>query len=91
MNYSDWMHSHNSRGLNFLLQPDSKTGLGALQPPDDRIHVLAGPEGGLNAEEQMLAKSTGFLGIRLGQRILRTETAALAALAGMQTLWGDFK
>lgn len=90
MNYSDWMTSKHSSGLHFLLQPDSDTGLGALQPPVGEIHVLAGPEGGLNAEEQLLAKSAGFLGIRLGPRILRTETAALAALAGMQTLWGDF-
>ena len=90
MNYSDWMTSKHGRGLHFLLQPDSDTGLGALQPPAGEIHVLAGPEGGLNADEQLLAKSAGFLGIRLGPRILRTETAALAALAGMQTLWGDF-
>lgn len=90
MTYSDWMLSRNDRGLRFLLQPDSEIGLGALQAPDDRIHLLAGPEGGLNAEEQMLAQSAGFVGIRLGPRILRTETAALAAVAAMQTLWGDF-
>ena len=90
MNYADWMHSRNNRGLRLLLQPDSTTGLGTLQSPDDRIFLLAGPEGGLNTDEQMLAQSAGFLGIRLGPRILRTETAALAALAAMQTLWGDF-
>jgi len=39
----------------------------------------------------MLATAAGFTGICLGPRILRTETATLAALAGMQTLWGDFK
>lgn len=91
MTYPDWILSHNGGGLRFLLQPDSEIGLGALQPPDERIHVLAGPEGGLNTDEQMLARSAGFIGIRLGPRILRTETAALAALAAMQTLWGDFK
>lgn len=91
MNYSDWMAAPNISGLHFLLQPDSNTGLGALQPPDNKITVLAGPEGGLNADERMLAVSAGFLGVRLGPRILRTETAALAALAGMQTLWGDFR
>jgi len=90
MNYSDWMDARNSSGPCFLLQPDSEIGLGALQPPDDRIHVLVGPEGGSSVDEQMQAKSAGFLGIRLGARILRTETAAIAALAGMQTLWGDF-
>lgn len=90
LNYSDWMVQQNSTGLRFLLQPDSDTALGALQPPAAKIHVLAGPEGGLSTDEQILAKSAGFIGVRLGPRILRTETAALAALAGMQTLWGDF-
>ena len=90
MNLSDWMHSQYNSGLRLLLQPDGETVLGALQAPAGGIHVLAGPEGGLNTDEQILAKSSGFIGIRLGSRILRTETAALAALAGLQTLWGDF-
>jgi 16S rRNA (uracil1498-N3)-methyltransferase len=64
--------------------------LGELNPPDDKIYVLIGPEGGLNTEEQALARSAGFFGIHLGPRILRTETASLAVLASMQTLWGDF-
>jgi 16S rRNA (uracil1498-N3)-methyltransferase len=38
-----------------------------------------------------LAASSGFLPVRLGPRVLRTETAGLAALAAMQALWGDFK
>jgi 16S rRNA (uracil1498-N3)-methyltransferase len=38
----------------------------------------------------MLAQSRGFQAVRLGPRVLRTETAALAALAAIQTLWGDF-
>ncbi|MEN8204577.1 MAG: 16S rRNA (uracil(1498)-N(3))-methyltransferase [Pseudomonadota bacterium] len=88
-NYSDWMSNQETSGLRLLLQPDSETGLGTLKPPYEKIHVLIGPEGGLDADEQILAKSTGFLGICLGPRILRTETAAMAALAGIQTLWGD--
>lgn len=90
VDYTDWMHAKNSGGLRFMLQPDGTTGLGALEPSDDKIYVLVGPEGGLNTAEQMLARSAGFLGIHLGRRILRTETAALAILAGMQALWGDF-
>jgi 16S rRNA (uracil1498-N3)-methyltransferase len=61
-----------------------------LAPPRENICVLIGPEGGLNPDEQLLAGAAGFLGVRLGPRILRTETAALTALAGMQTLWGDY-
>ena len=57
-----------------------------LQP----IQLLVGAEGGLSNEELSLAKQHGFIGVQLGQRILRTETAPLAAIAAMQTLWGDF-
>lgn len=90
MNYSDWMNKQKTGGLRLLLQPNSKTGLGTLKRPDEEIQVLIGPEGGLNPDEEVLAETAGFTGVSLGQRILRTETAALATLAGIQTLWGDF-
>jgi 16S rRNA (uracil1498-N3)-methyltransferase len=90
MNFTDCMLAQDTSCLRFLLQPGSTTGLGAVTVSDKKIHLLVGPEGGLNTDEQSLAKSAGFTGIHLGQRILRTETAALAALAGMQALWGDF-
>jgi 16S rRNA (uracil1498-N3)-methyltransferase len=90
MDYSDWMDAPETSGLRLLLQPNSETGLGTLKKPDEQIHVLIGPEGGLNTDEEVLAKAAGFTGVCLGQRILRTETAALATLAGIQTLWGDF-
>jgi 16S rRNA (uracil1498-N3)-methyltransferase len=90
MDYPDWIGTGKSDGLRLLLQPDSKTGLGSLNPPGDKFYVLVGPEGGLNTDEQTLAVSAGFCGISLGPRILRTETAALAVLAGIQSLWGDF-
>jgi 16S rRNA (uracil1498-N3)-methyltransferase len=61
-----------------------------MEKPASSISILVGPEGGLAPEEQALARTAGFIGIRLGPRILRTETGALAALAGIQTLWGDF-
>ena len=89
-NYSEWMRNPETSGLRLLLQPDSETGMGTLKPTEERIHVLVGPEGGFDIDEQVLAKSAGFIGICLGPRILRTETAAIAVLAGMQTLWGDF-
>ena len=52
--------------------------------------LLAGPEGGFTDSEVELACERGFAAMRLGPRTLRTETAALAALAAMNTLWGDF-
>ena len=54
------------------------------------IILLVGAEGGLDPQEISMAEQAGFIAIRLGPRILRTETAGLAAMAAMQTLWGDF-
>ncbi|MCG7948627.1 MAG: RsmE family RNA methyltransferase, partial [Candidatus Thiodiazotropha taylori] len=54
------------------------------------VSILVGPEGGLTPDERALAKQQGFTGVRLGPRVLRTETAPLAAIAAVQTLWGDF-
>ena len=76
--------------LCLMLQPDASSSLRSLEKPAGHVIVLVGPEGGLTTEEQSLASACGFIGIRMGPRILRTETAALAALAGIQTLWGDF-
>jgi 16S rRNA m(3)U-1498 methyltransferase (EC 2.1.1.-) len=58
---------------------------------DGHIELLVGAEGGLAPEEVRLAALAGFLSVRLGPRILRTETAGLAALAAIQFLWGDLK
>ena len=52
--------------------------------------LLAGPEGGFTDEEEESARKTGFVDAMLGPRVLRTETAAVVAMATMQTLWGDF-
>ena len=73
-----------------LLSPRSARGLRELDRPDGGIVMLAGPEGGFSQEEERAAVQSGFLPVRLGPRVLRTETAAIAALAAMQALWGDF-
>lgn len=61
-----------------------------IAPPPQRITLMIGPEGGWSQEEEQTAFQTGFRSILLGKRVLRTETAALAAIAAMQILWGDF-
>lgn len=61
----------------------------SLDDPGDRVAILIGPEGGLTAEEQETAKATGFVGVTLGPRVLRTETAALTAITLAQDYWGD--
>ena len=54
------------------------------------ICILAGPEGGFSEVEEKHIITAGFTPIRLGPRILRTETAAIAAISAIQILWGDF-
>jgi 16S rRNA (uracil1498-N3)-methyltransferase len=60
--------------------------------PESRALLLAvGPEGGFTVEEVAAARSQNFAPVQIGRRILRAETAALAALALVQYLWGDLK
>jgi 16S rRNA (uracil1498-N3)-methyltransferase len=72
------------------LDPLAEHKLADLPKPSGEIQLLIGAEGGLSANEIALAKQHGFIGVQLGKRILRTETAPLAAIAVMNTLWGDF-
>ena len=53
------------------------------------MSLLSGPEGGLSAVEIRAALALGWQAVRLGPRVLRTETAAVAALSACQALWGD--
>ena len=76
--------------LALLLSPRAAQRLRDLPPPAGGIVLLAGPEGGYAPEEEDMARRAGYIPVRLGPRVLRTETAAVAALAAMQTVWGDF-
>lgn len=89
--YRSWLGSGQADGLYIMLHPDGEYTLPELERPRGRIVLLVGPEGGISNEEMVLAKQSGYFSVRLGPRILRTETAAMAALAGMQVLWGDFR
>ena len=73
-----------------LLSPVGAGRLREFTRPAARIVLLAGPEGGFAPGEERAATDAGFAPVRLGPRVLRTETAAVAALAAMQALWGDF-
>ena len=77
--------------LALVLDPGGKQPISEIPPPKSSVSILIGPEGGLSDGERDQALQQGFLGLRLGPRILRTETAPLAAIAAIQTLWGDFK
>ena len=72
-----------------LLTGTGSARMAALPKPDGAIVVLAGPEGGLTPEEELDAQTAGFVAVTMGPRTLRTETAAVAALAIIQSAWGD--
>jgi 16S rRNA (uracil1498-N3)-methyltransferase len=84
----DWIGGQ--RGLKLFLDPYAETSLSDIRPEAMKVTLLTGPEGGFSDQERDIAKAAGFTPISLGRRILRTETASLAALAAIQTLWGDF-
>lgn len=76
-------------GLKIFLDPLATVTLKQLQAKDNQVTLLAGPEGGFSEHERELAQRAGFIPVQLGPRILRTETAALAAITSVQMLWGD--
>lgn len=64
--------------------------LSDVRPQYGKVVFMVGPEGGWTEKEEQQAFDAGFQSVTLGKRVLRTETASLAAIAAMQTLWGDF-
>ena len=93
VNLVDWLEPGARREttpLRLLLSPGAPGTLRELARPSGAVTLLAGPEGGLSPREERDAQASGYIPIRLGPRILRTETAALAALAALQTRWGDY-
>jgi 16S rRNA (uracil1498-N3)-methyltransferase len=77
--------------LLLVLSPGEGSSLTAFDRPSGAIRLLIGPEGGLAPEELAAAHRAGFRNVRLGPRVLRTETAGVAALAAMNALWGDWR
>jgi 16S rRNA (uracil1498-N3)-methyltransferase len=75
--------------LDLILAPGAATPLATVPAPVTKVCILIGPEGGFSQTEYDDARIAGFTGVSLGPRILRTETAAAAALAIMQANWGD--
>jgi len=76
-------------GTRLLLSPSGTATLKDVPQAGAGITVLVGPEGGLTDEEEKSAGAAGFATLRLGPRVLRTETAAIAALALLQRQFGD--
>lgn len=89
-NYRDALASLPDDGTRLLMSLNRASALKDIAPPPRHVVLMIGPEGGWTAAEEQLAFDAGFRSITLGPRVLRTETASLAAIAAMQALWGDF-
>ncbi|WP_295627632.1 16S rRNA (uracil(1498)-N(3))-methyltransferase [uncultured Nitrosomonas sp.] len=92
----DWLNQkkaiRSAHDLHFMLSTKATEGLkNTPKPPATANIALAiGPEGGFTPEEETAILHSEFIPLRLGKRILRTESAALATVAAMQVLWGDY-
>lgn len=87
---AEWLERPMPAGYTRLqLDPEGAAALAALAARAGAIELLVGPEGGLTAAERDAARQKGYLSCRLGPRVLRSETAAIAALAVLQAVAGD--
>ncbi len=86
----DWLGQASTAGSRLVLDPQAQQRLSEANRPSGELELLAGAESGFDDEEMALVRHHGFVPVRLGPRVLRTETAGLAALAALQALWGDF-
>jgi 16S rRNA (uracil1498-N3)-methyltransferase len=89
MNITEWLEYSRRCDLRLVLHHRTEQSLDSLAKPNS-VALMIGPEGGLSADEIAQAEKSGFLPIALGPRVLRTETAPVAAMALCQWLWGDF-
>ncbi len=86
-----WFGDRDAVGtLEVVLQAGATASLASLSTPTAGLCLLVGPEGGFSEREYEDAEIAGFQAASLGPRILRTETAALAAVTVAQSCWGDF-
>lgn len=88
---ASWLSAmRHAPGGKFILLPGGASNLQTQPKPESRVTLLIGPEGGFTSDEANVAQQAGFVPILLGPRVLRTETAAIAGISALQTLWGDF-
>lgn len=89
MKLADWCKEQDAM-LKLNLHPRAKYTIKSLpNVPAEGVRLLIGSEGGLSPEEIAMTETEGFTEVLLGKRVLRTETAALATITALQTLYGD--
>jgi len=88
----DWLADNaGSDELQLILRPDATECMPAIDLHASALTILVGPEGGFSDAEHQGAAVAGLRAVRLGPRVMRTETAALAALSIAQATWGDYR
>lgn len=87
---NEWLQVGQEADIRLILSPRGDKSLAELSARPARSWLMVGPEGGFSAPEEDAALAAGWTPLKLGPRILRTETAALAAVAAMQAVWGDY-
>lgn len=88
---TDWLAQTRGAARRLLLDPASDTPLASAVQGGDRLELLVGPEGGLEDAERTVAEQCGYRAACLGPRVLRSETAAIAAIAVLQAAAGDLR
>jgi len=88
--FTSWLPLMPPAQARLLLDPAAAKRLSEAGPLSREVVLLSGGEAGFAPAEVASAERYGFLPVRLGPRVLRTETAGIAALAALQALWGDF-
>jgi 16S rRNA (uracil1498-N3)-methyltransferase len=87
----NYLSTVRKEGLRLVLSPSAPGSLAGIASMPSKVELLIGPEGGLDDDELLAAQKAGFTAVRLGPRVLRTETAAVVALSVLQALWGDLQ
>lgn len=88
--YDEWLNEPaEPNRLRLLLEPGAALTLASIDAAPAGVELLVGPEGGLSDSEREQARAQGFVAVSVGPRVLRTETAAVAAVAVLQYRWGD--
>ena len=86
--FNHWLNTASSTSR-LILDPAASATLSTVEPDAAGVTLAIGPEGGFSQVEIEQALENDFIGVALGPRVLRTESAAIASLAAVQALWGD--
>jgi 16S rRNA (uracil1498-N3)-methyltransferase len=88
--FQEWTRQHDLH-LRIMLSPHAEQSLSdwARHHPPQAVALLIGPEGGFTEQEETTAVKNGVLALSMGPRVLRTETAGLAALTALNAVWGQ--